>query len=209
MAVQNKKNQTLITRQNVVESIKDLGGGAASQTADFIKDTSADFIRELLGLPKTNIKRSGELTQGQQIEINDVLSGKEEKRSQAQKQINFERRLLEEESATSLEKGRTLKIQLQAVMQEVQKVAQSTENLAENTQVSMLSAPVEPGVYHVRFFENLLTFLRSFRERIDLASTWMESANKRAEKKNYWATYKKNGSSFLLSPDHYLSRSAG
>lgn len=209
MAVQNKKNQTLITRQNVVESIKDLGGGAASQTADFIKDTSADFIRELLGLPKTNIKRSGELTQGQQIEINDVLSGKEEKRSQAQKQINFEKRLLEEENAASLEKGRTLKIQLQAVMQEVQKVAQSTENLAENTQVSMLSAPVEPGVYHVRFFENLLTFLRSFRERIDLASTWMESANKRAEKKNYWSTYKKKGSSFLLSPDHYLSRSAG
>ena len=209
MAVQNKKNQTIVTRQNVVESIKDLGGGTASQTADFIKDTSADFIRELLGLSLTNTKKSGELRPGQQIEMNDVLSGKEAQISKEKRQLNFEKRLLNEEKLATREKSQVLRIQLQSIMQEVKKVAESTENLAESTQASIVAAPVEPGVYHIQFFENLLTFLKSFRERIDLASTWMESANKRAEKKNYWNTYKKKGSSFLLSPDHYLSRSAG
>ncbi len=209
MAVQNKKNQPNITRQNIVESIKDLGGSTATQTADLVKDTSADFIRELLGLPLANVKRSGELTEGRSIQMSEVLSGREERNSKERKQVNFEKRLISEEKMASQEKSQALKVELQAIMQEVKKVAESTENLGTDLVAASMTAPVEPGVYHVNFFTNLLGFLRSFREKIDLTSTWLASANKRAEKKNYWATYKKKGSSFLLSPDHYLSRSAG
>jgi nicotinamide mononucleotide adenylyltransferase len=54
-----------------------------------------------------------------------------------------------------------------------------------------------------------MEILKSSRQKIDQASVWMGSANKRAEKKNYWSMFKKKGSSFLLSPDHYSQRSAG
>lgn len=209
MADQKKKSQTTITRQNVLESLKDLGGNATVQTKDLLKNTSEDFFRELLGFPRTNVKRSGELTAGETLQVGDVLSGKEEENKKLRSQASFERRLLNEEVKVSREKSSELRVQLQAIMQEVQKVAASTQNLAEAAQASMISAPVEPGIYHIRFFESLLEFLQSFRKRIDLSVTWLQSANKRAEKKNYWNTYKKKGSSFLLSPDHYLQRSAG
>jgi hypothetical protein len=73
----------------------------------------------------------------------------------------------------------------------------------------MVEVPNNPGIYHVIFFEKILEFLKSFRQKIDQASVWLGSANKRAEKKNYWSMFKKKGSSFLLSPDHYSQRSAG
>jgi len=54
-----------------------------------------------------------------------------------------------------------------------------------------------------------LEFMKSFRKKIEDAQIWLHASNKRAEKKNFWSTYKKHGSKFLLSPDHYLQRSAG
>ena len=209
MADQKKKSQTTITRQNVLESLKDLGSGTSVQTKDFLKNTSEDFFRELLGLSGQGVKKSGELSAGETLQVSDVINGKEEENKKIRSQISHERQLSGEEKRISQEKTSELKIELQAIMQEIQKVAESTENLAEATEASMISAPVEPGIYHVHFFESILEFLQSFRKRVDLAATWLQSSNKRAEKKNYWSMYKKKGSSFLLSPDHYLSRSAG
>jgi hypothetical protein len=72
-----------------------------------------------------------------------------------------------------------------------------------------MQAPIEPGVYHLIFFEKLLEFIKSFRKNIGQAKVWLQSSNKRAQKKNYWASYKKHGGKFLLAADHYVSRSAG
>ena len=209
MADQKKKAQQLRTKQNVLESLKDLGIGAGSQTGDFLKNTSEDFFKELMGLSVQKVKRSGEISPGQSLQMNEVMSGKEEENKHLRAQISLERQLSADEKRVSQDKTNELKVQLQALMQEVQKVAASTQNLAEVTQVTMMTAPIEPGVYHITFFQNVLEFLQSFRKKIDYTAAWLQSSNKRAEKKNYWSMYKKKGSSFLLSPDHYLQRSAG
>lgn len=209
MADQKKKARELRTKQNVLESLKDLGIGAGSQTGDFLKNTSEDFFKELMGFSKPKVKRSGEISAGESIEMSAVMSGKEEENKHLKAQISLERQLSSDENRVSEQKRNELKVELQALMQEVQKVAESTENLAEVTQVTMMTAPIEPGIYHITFFQNILEFLQSFRKKIDFAAVWLQSSNKRAEKKNYWSMYKKKGSSFLLSPDHYLQRSAG
>lgn len=209
MADNKKRGQTAITSQNVLESLKDLGADASIQTTDLIKNTSEDFLRELLGLGIPGIRRSGELNQGETLQMNDVLTGKEEKIQADKKQVSMEKRLVSEEKRVSQEKSSELRLQLQTVMQEVKKVAESTQGLAEATKAAVISAPVEPGIYHINFFNNLLEFLQSFRKRIDLAATWLQSTNKRAEKKNYWAQYRKKGTSFLLNPESYSQRSAG
>jgi hypothetical protein len=204
-----KKSQIKITRQNVLESLKDLGTGTVNQTGDLLKSTSEDFFKELLGMSRPQVKRSGELSAGSSIQMGEVMSGEEEENKKLRAQISLERQLSADAQRLSQEKSQELRVQLQALTSEVAKVAQSTGNLAEATQVAMIQAPANPGVYHIIFFEKVLEFLQSFRKRIDEASVWLGSSNKRAEKKNYWSMYKKKGSSFLLSPDHYLQRSAG
>lgn len=209
MADPKRKSQLQRTKQNVLESLKDLGSGATNQMGDLLKGTSEDFFRELMGVPMAPPKRSGEIQMGESLEMSSMLSGKDEENRKLKAQISLERQMSADEKRLSEQKTNQLRVQLQAITSEVTKLAQSTQTLAEATQVAMIQAPANPGVYHLFFFENVLEFLRSFRKRIDQASIWLASTNKRAEKKNYWSTYKKKGSSFLLSPDHYLQRSAG
>jgi hypothetical protein len=209
MAEPSKKTKTLIRRQNVLESLKDLGTGVGAQTGDLLKNTSEDFLKELLGMSKVPAKQSGSLSPGESVQMNPEVAAKEEENKKLRAQISLERQLSGDEKRVSIEKSQELKNELQALMIEVQKVAASTQSLAEVTQVTLMAAPIEPGVYHISFFQNVLQFLESFRKRIDLTVTWLQSSNKRAEKKNYWSMYKKKGASFLLSPDHYSQRSAG
>jgi len=209
MSDNKKKASSQRTKQNVLETLKDLGSGVTdSIKTDLFENGSEDFFRQLMGVPLQE-KRSGNLSPGESFSMGSVLAGKEEENKKLRAQISLERQMSSDEKKVSQDKTNQLRVQLQALTQEVVKVAQSTGNLAEATQMAMIQAPAEPGVYHLIFFQNVLEFLQSFRKKIDMAATWLQSSNKRAQKKNYWSMYKKKGSSFLLSPDHYLQRSAG
>lgn len=197
---QNQKKDPKVTkRANVLENLRELQGSGAPK----------DIRSQLMGTFVSQRKYSGEILQGESLQMSEVFNGKVEENKKLKKQISLERRLAEEEKTISEKKTRQLRLQLQALIEEISSLAKATTELAQETQVAAMEAPVNPGVYHITFFENVLSFLKSFRQKIEEASTWLSAANKRAEKKNYWTTYKKKGSSFLLSPDHYLSRAAG
>jgi len=207
--ITKQKGQKVIRQQNVLESLKGIGAGTTNTIKkDLLAESSQDLLRELLGT-RIEKKYSGEIAPGEALEIGDVFSGKKEANEKLRGQIALERRLVEEEKRRVEEKGNELKLQLHALMQEVYELAKTTQGLGEQVEVATMQAPANPGVYHVIFFEKLLEFVKSFRKKIEDASIWLHSSNKRSEKKNYWAMYKKKGSSFLLAPDHYLQRSAG
>lgn len=209
MADQKKKQLQAASKQSVLESLKDLGGSTASDLSDLFKGTSEDFLSELIGLPRTKKKVSGELARGESLEVSEAMSGKAEENKKLKAQISLERNLSSDEKRLSNEKIGQLRVQLQALMTEVQKLAQTTQGLARETEIAIVQAPANPGVYHIIFFEKLIAFMQSFRKKIEQSSVWLQASNGRKEKKNYWSMYKKKGSSFLLSPDHYLQRSAG
>lgn len=196
---QKTKLQASARRASILESLKDIGQNASDS---LIKDL-------LMGLSPFERKASGEILPGESLEIKDLISGKHEENLKLKKQLALERKLAEEEKERSSRKSNQLKVQLQALMQEVLSLAKTTQGLGEEVEVAAMQAPAQPGVYHLIFFEKLLEFISSFRKKIENASVWLQTSNKRAEKKNYWTMYKKKGASFLLSPDHYLSRSAG
>ena len=101
--------------------------------------------------------------------------------------------------------------QLQAIMQEMQAIAQTTPQLAQEIKIAAIQAPVNPGIYHLRFFEKLLDFMQAFRKNANEASHWLHAVYARGKKGgNVWGNnYKKGRGSYLLSSEHYLQRSAG
>jgi len=209
MTNNTKKNKNKnIRHKSVLESLKDIGGSTnKSLKKDLLSGASNEFVNQLFGrAPK---KYSGDIEPGSNVEMKDIYSGQYQENQKLKKQVHFERTLRQEEEKRNVEKSNELRVQLQALIQEVQALAQTTQGLAQETKVAAMQAPIEPGVYHLIFFEKLLEFLKSFRQQIEDASLWLNSTNKRAAKKNYWAKYKKHGSKFLLSADHYLTRSAG
>jgi len=205
---QTKKAKKVVT-QNVLESLKDIGSSTTgSIKEELIGKSSKDIINQILGAQRPR-KYSGEVTPGESLEFNDIYSGRREKEVKLQKQVALERRLRSEEKEQGEKKIGELRVHLQAVTMEVQKLASETQDLAQETQIAAMQAPIEPGIYHVVFFEKLLEFIKSFRKKINEASTWLHASNQRASKKNYWSKYKKHGAKFLLSGEHYLTRSAG
>lgn len=206
---QNQKPQKTIKRSSVLENLKDVGGNTGKALKkDLVQGVSEEFINQLLGR-KPEKKYSGDITPGESLEFEDVFSGRREQTMKLEKQLALERKLREEERVRSERKGNELKLQLKAIIEEVAVLAQNTQELAEEVQIATMQAPIEPGVYHLIFFEKLLEFIKSFRKNIGQAKVWLQSSNKRAQKKNYWASYKKHGGKFLLAADHYVSRSAG
>jgi hypothetical protein len=205
----DKKSKSNTVKRNVVESLKDLGDDFGAQSVDLLKSTSEDFFKELIGISNTSVNKSGEMSPGESIQVANGASERENENKKLRAQVLLERNNANEERSLTEQKMQELRVQLQAISNEINKLAMSTSALATQTEIAMVEVPVNPGVYHIIFFEKVLEFLQSFRKKIDQATVWLQSSNKRAEKKNYWAMYKKKGSSFLLSPDHYLSRSAG
>ena len=207
---QKNKAQKVIRRTNVLEALRDIGNNTANSIKnDVISETSKSVLEQMFGQVSKEKKYSAEITPGESLNFKDLYAGKHEENLKLKKQLNLERNLTNEEKARSAEKTNELRVQLQALMQEILTLAKSTQGLGEEVEVATMQAPAQPGVYHIIFFEKLLDFVKSFRKKIDSASVWLQSSNKRAEKKNFWSMYKKKGSSFLLSPDHYLSRAAG
>ncbi len=205
---QKSKTQKQVLNKNILESLNTIGSQVVETAKNETKAISDEFINQLLGR-KQAVKRSGELTVGQTVEMNSLISGEAEKQKRLSEQLFFERRLINEEKQETSKKLGELRLRLQAIQTEAVKLVNSTQSLTEEVKTAVFTGNTQPSEYHIGFFENIIQMIVSFRKKIDSAITWLQGTNKRAEKKNYWAQYKKKGASFLLSPDHYLQRSAG
>src|SRR3989304_3177294 len=131
MADNKKKSQKEITRQSVLESLKDLGGDTGSQMGDLLKSTSEDFFKELLGLPKVQKKVSGNIAPGESLQMGEAMSGKVEENKLLRQQIVQERQMSQDEKAIANEKMSKLRVQLQAMTAEIAKLASATQGLAQ------------------------------------------------------------------------------
>jgi hypothetical protein len=204
-----QKQQKQIRQANIVEALKDIGGGATKTFAnDVVKETGAEFMRQLLGL-KARTKASGQLERGQSFEPAKAITGEYQQTQKLQKQVRFERRILEEEKAAIESKNNQLQLQLHAITEEIKAVVVSTPKLAKEIQVARLTSGNKPDIYHLLFLQKILESLKDFRRNIENASIWLTATNKRANKKNFWNQYKTQKGTALLNPETYNSRSAG
>lgn len=210
---QKTKKQQQSSSANVLEALKDIGSSTGKTLTQEAAAMPKDFMNQLFGRQSAGAgwgkSYSGELAPSGEIEMDRVFSGEQEKQDQLERQLSLERRLREEEKALFERKSNDLRLQLQAIMQEMQALAAATPQLAKEIEIAALQAPVDPGVYHVFFFEKLLEFLKSFRTKVEDASSWLHSVNQRSQKKNFWSQYKKMGGKRLLSQEDYSQRSAG
>jgi len=208
---QNKKQKQKVV-SNPLEQLKDIATDTANQMKQEARDLSVDFMSQMFGTPAASSSESytGEISLGESVAINEIYSGTYEQNKKIKQQTQFERRLLDEERIHIEKKRNELRVQLQAVQTEIVRLAEKTEGLGKEAQIAAMQAPIEPGIYHVVFFEKLFEFIKSFRKKIEEAAVWLQSVNSRASKKNAWGSaYKKHGAKYLLSSEHYVARSAG
>lgn len=207
---QKAKQRSQIKTKNVLEAINEIGSQVVNTAKNEVKATSDEFFRQLLGQQRQlQQKRTGEVSMGQPLAMNEVMSGQVEKNKKLEEQIFFERRLFSEEKQETSKKLNELRLRLQAIQTEASKMVASTANLSQEIKIAVMKGVVNVSEYQINFYEDIIQLIAAFRKKIDSAVVWMQGSNKRAEKKNFWSQYKKKGSSFLLSGETYSQRSAG
>lgn len=207
---QKARLKSQIKSKNVLEAINEIGSQVVDTAKNEIKATSDEFFRELLGQQKLQQqKRTGEVSVGQPLRMNEVMSGQQEKNKKLEEQIFFERRLFSEEKQTTSKRLNELRLRLQAIQEEANKIAASTVGLSQEIKVAVMQGATTVSEYQISFYEDIIKTMMSFRKKIDSAVVWMQGQNKRGQKKNFWSQYKSKGSSFLLSGESYSQRSAG
>ena len=207
---QKSKKNRLKENKNVLETINSLGSQAIDTIKNEAKATSDEFFSQLLGQQKIlNQNRSGELPNGQSLQMNEILSGKTEQKQKFEEQIFFEKQLFNTERQETSKRLQELRMRLQVIQAEAVRMVASTQKLTEEIKVAVMQGTVSASEYQINFFESIIKMVSDFRKKIDSAVTWLQGSSKRAQKKNFWSQYKKKGAGFLLSGESYSQRSAG
>jgi len=197
--------------RSVLEAFRELGGQTGTSfKKDLAQGMSRDLSAQLFGR-RTEKNYSGEIMPGEALELRDVYTGKRESDEKLHAKLVKETALRRELEKREVNRKQELQLELQAIKDEMVSLASAVGDLSREMDIAVVQAAVsnEVSAYEKFFLLNILSFLKSFVIQIEQAQVWLNASNKRTSKKNKWGqNYKKHGAKYLLSGEHYASRSA-
>lgn len=101
---------------------------------------------------------------------------------------------------------------IKQLQEQLRSLAREMKSLDSSVKTAIHSDVVDPGTYHVHFFQQLLNFVVLMRKRVQEANTWIENFNSRSKKQgHFWGQVasKKGGTAFLMSQEHQVARNVG
>lgn len=193
-----KKKQIHYKNDNVLEALGSVPSGVGKSTVSEVSRIGADIFTSLLG----STPQSGELRPNEAIE----LGKPQEQPPQAEPQpMRVEAYPKPNVDVIEMETRK----QLDAIRQELKALVASLKNLHQEVQTAVSQEVVNPGIYHINFFEQLKTFIKVLRQQIEDSRVWLQAFSTRKKKLGYWGMFKKHGTTFGLSSERSLATSAG
>lgn len=101
---------------------------------------------------------------------------------------------------------------IKQLQEQLRSLAKEMKTLDGSVKTAIHSDVVDPGTYHVHFFQQLLNFVILMRKRVQEANTWIENFNSRSKKQgHFWSQVasKKGGTAYLMSQEHQVARNVG
>ena len=193
-----KRLNPYIMGDNVLETVKSLGGSVSKTAKDSATQIATDALQDIINgrSPQRHPSEKHYVQENMPMEPRERIQPRVSNRELIQP-------LIQKDIVETKQK-------LEAIRQELQALSKSIRGLQQEIQTAVMEMPVEPGVYHLNFFEQLKTLLKGIRERVDDSRVWLSAWNANAKKKRgYWGMYKKHGTSFGLSNERTLATQAG
>lgn len=187
---------------NFIEALKDLSSSVVSEAKIQITRAVTSDIPQAFGLGS-----SGDLKPNQAISMEDLRQA--EAQGERRGEARVENRL-QQERLVYLKSESENKNQITSLLSEIQMLAKATGSMAKQVEIATMQAPANPGVYHKNFFEQLRSFIKALRQKVDQSRHWLAATNSRASKRSYyWSQAGKSGSKFTLSQERYMVTSTG
>ena len=110
-----------------------------------------------------NLKQKGmgffENLQPNQLLDSEKYRAQKEQKIREEERRFFERKRIEEKVVWTAEQQKTA-LQIKAIQEELNKLVSEIGDLSREVKTAATQAIVEPGVYHLNFFEKLRDFIR-------------------------------------------------
>lgn len=203
MVQNNKKKKKALVLDNPIEAVRNLADDFTSTAKDDLVGGITDSaFQQIFGGNKV----SGDISLNEEITIQN-----HDENIKIQESLAFQKqRDSIEKSIFSYREETELKQQIEQLLKEIKLLIKSTNNIsAEVAAIAVDNSPVNPGKYHVNFFEMLIKMIRSLRERVDESQTWLNVFSSKKQQKQYWSMFKKHGTTFGLSNERVVATQTG
>ncbi len=101
---------------------------------------------------------------------------------------------------------------IKQLQEQLRSLAKEMKILDGSVKTAIHADVVDPGTYHVHFFQQLLNFVILMRKRVQEANTWIENFSSRSKKQGaFWSQVnsKHGGTAYLMSQEHQVARNVG
>lgn len=193
MAGQNQAPQKPTTYTNPQESLRNIGGGDAF--AQDISTYQKTFERNLASQQEND--QSGE-----------------RKYANPEFKIAFDKTSFHETHEKQYE-IRQLQATIAEIQREVKEIRAYSQGLTDEVlkieQAAMQALPEKIGVYHVRYYELILQYLKGLKAKVGEAKTWLMAMQSKKAKRGsaFGQNSKKKGTQYSLSQELQTARSVG
>lgn len=212
----NTSSPKIVNHTNFIEALKNAGGDIAKGTVKGFKDdlimggaqqmTDTIFNRNTTSNPQNNPSENNSFED--QFDFTEFMRSQEKERFHQrvkqeydqQETVIFNRRQAEIEKKID-----DIRIELQRLAKEIVHLDQSTESVIEQE-------VIDPGTYHLNFFDKLLKFMVQLRKRIVESRHWFAMQNQRNKSKSYFwqqANNKVSGTKFSQSQERQVATQTG
>jgi hypothetical protein len=195
--------------KNLVESLIEGIGGTSSSSNTDKSPINLDNWSEYLGIAKGKSKRTGELQEGQELNLKEFQEEKEEKLN-LEPGIDYAREIIHVQETAINRENKELEAQLREIMAEIKKLTDSSKELQMQFKtVAVEEYVVTPGEYHKSFFSWLLSIVRAARMKVEDSGAWLQAMHSKKKSREYGAMSKKHGTSFTLNNERTVATQVG
>lgn len=206
----DRKKKRYYNQKGFIENLKDLGEEVVrSAVEDVIKGTIEEAADQITGLKAKKIAEDGVLKADQPLNFEKYITQKEET-VREEERLAFEKFKTQERIVWS-EEQQKISFQIKTVQEELKKLVKETDEISREIKTAAIQAIVEPGTYHLNFFERLKELIKLIRKKVQESKTWLIEWNGYCKKKRnfYWTQAQKSGTKYTLSSERYMSTQAG
>lgn len=193
-------------RSSVMSDFKDIGDSTMKSFWEDLLTGVAKGAREQISGSQTQPKTSGELTEGEEVVIKKTQALEVLQKTQHREYF----RKIEKQETMRVENKQEIEAQVQRLRLEIKQLINASRELQVSfKEVAKDDVLVNPGKYHLNFFEWVLAVVKNARLRIEESTNWLRLFASKKKQKQYWNQSKKHGTSFSLSNERVVATQAG
>lgn len=207
---QKKKKVKPLAEVNPIEAIRDFGGSFSdSVKQDLLKGSVDETKKQIAEVEEKTQQLHGDLTEGQELNLS-AHSEEAPKRHDIDPGLDYHREIRHVSERSLNMENRQIDATLEQVMVELEKLIEESSDLEQKFEIMAVEQrPVEPGSYHLNFFEWIISTIQTAREQIEDSNAWLSAIQSKKGKKSYWAMAKKHGTSFSMSNERQVATQSG